>query len=217
MDDRRRRGLTQRIYLVKLDTFNTKLVFHVLGASRHVYQISCAKNRVPKCSCPDSTVKRNTCKHIFFVCEKVMGIPPYEWMHVQNITEMTNQVLWSLPHLGVMVDESRSRRYDEILQKRTGKENSSKSNESSNSAQLVIRNEECCVCLSPIEATSKEITVCETCMNGIHDICWEKWSQVNQNGNCVYCRTIIKNADSMIGSQTARDFIEESGWGIRLE
>src|SRR6478609_10394078 len=115
MSTRRERGLTQSIYLVKLDITDAKLVFHVLGTSQRVYKVTCAKELSPKCTCPDHCTRKSTCKHIYFVCERVMNLTPSKWSEVEDISTMADIVLQRLPHLHVSAGDYYVKKYEELL------------------------------------------------------------------------------------------------------
>lgn len=206
MSSRKERGLTQRIYLVKLDIEDKCLTFHVLGTSRHVYKVVCAESLAPKCSCPDHRMRKGTCKHIFFVCEKVLQIAPDEWSKTNQIDKIVENVVNRLPNLQVFADDYYTKKYHEHI---TGEKIVSVSEEPTD---FFIRNDECSVCLCEIQTkASKDVMVCSTCKNGIHSLCWDKWSQVNGNNKCVYCRTIVENKKDGFAE------VIQSGWGILLQ
>jgi len=214
MSERKFRGLTQNLYLVKLDITNRQLVFHVLGTSHIVYKITCVKNQSPKCTCPDYKIRKNICKHIYFVCDKVMQVPTFSWEAIEDVEEVGTDVLNRLPNLHV-TDEYYTSKYDQIL-KRNSKQTAGKDendNPQEKDEGFQIRNEDCCVCLGEIEnKSSKEVMVCTTCHNGIHSICWKKWNQVNSDNRCVYCRTKVEKSSTDRGTN-----LERSGWGVLLE
>ena len=200
MSTRRERGLTQNIYLVKLDVNPESLVFHILGTSHHVYKVVCEKKKDPKCTCPDFTIRKHTCKHIYFVCEKVIQIPPFDWSIIENVPKVGHEVLSRLPNLHVVADDYYTKKYNTYLQ--------GKGDDLDDTKTLTIRNTECCVCLCDIDIAgkaSKDVMVCPTCKNGIHSICWNKWKQVNRDGRCVYCRTEMTQS------------LKIQGWGLLLE
>jgi hypothetical protein len=210
MSTRRERGLTQNIFLVKLDVEANSLIFHVLGTSRHVYKVTCAKARELKCSCPDHSIRKRTCKHMYFVCEKVLQIPPFDWPIIDDVAKIGKSVVSRLPNLHVFADDSDTKWYNEIISGE--KQSSGKPEEKQvDTNKTSIRNDECCVCLCDIdsEASREDIMVCSTCNNGIHAVCWNKWSQVNGNNRCVYCRTKVEK-------KKGANAVTKSGWGVLL-
>lgn len=206
--------MTENIYLVKFEPKADHLIFHILGTSKVVYKVKFPVGSKPQCTCPDHKIRKNTCKHIYFVCGKVIHIEPNDWCRVDDIVAIADAIMLDFSHLAeehVFVDESLKKKYEEKL--------SSKSDVDTDTAAvnaIDIRNTECCVCLCDIEtASSKDVMVCCICQNGIHSVCWNKWRQVNKNDRCVYCRSKIERLDSEINSR-ARS-LEQHGWGILLQ
>lgn len=190
--DRRTRGLTENIYLVKFESDNNNLIFHVLGSSKYVYNIIFKIGMKPTCSCPDHKIRKKICKHIFFVAEKVMHFDVEEWSQTTDIQSAKHLVLSLLPHLAdenITANSYYTKQYENITQNiSSNKSSNTSSNTSSN--KIEIRNDDCCICLCPIDTNNpKNLIICNTCKNGIHNICWEKWNHVNANKKCVYCRT----------------------------
>jgi len=214
MSSRRLRGLTENIYLVKLETPGTgtretsepqRLVFHVLGTSHRVYRVVCESGKDPKCTCPDHSIRKRICKHTYFVCERVMQIAPFDWCAVTQIPQMGESILKRLPNLAdrLVADDDLTQKYDAYLQ---GKSDEKKI--------IQLRNDECCVCLSDMTIRDaandgSSVMVCSTCQNGIHETCWEKWCRVNDGHRCVYCRSKINQSLSTV--------LKKSEWGVVLE
>lgn len=212
MSTRRERGLTENIFLVKFDTSEVSLVFHVLGSSHRVYKVSLVESHEPKCSCPDYCTRKRTCKHIYFVCEKVLQISPTDWNLVTDISQISTNVITRLPNLHVIADDYYTKQYNDYL---NGKEEERTKKEKGIENFCEVRNDECCVCLCFIESkSSKDIMVCSTCKNGIHSVCWKKWSQVNGSNKCVYCRTKLQSNGK---ATTHAKVIEDAGWGVLLQ
>ena len=213
MSSRRERGLTQSIYLVKLDIFKKSLVFHVLGTSQRVYKVTCSKETAPKCSCPDHCTRKSICKHIYFVCERVMNITPTDWMLIPDISPVADKVLQRLPHLHVTASDAIIKKYEQHLQQE-GKKKKGEQNVTPVTPSITVRNSECCICLEdiPSDMQSTNIMVCFTCNNGIHSICWNKWKQVNKGDRCVYCRSKVENAKNDKHAN-----LEKAGWGVLLQ
>ena len=210
MSSRRERGLTENIYLVKLDISETFLVFHALGTSHHVYKVTCPKGKVPHCTCPDHKIRKRTCKHMYFVCEKVIQVNPIDWEIIEDLNEIANKVVNRLPNLHVIADDYYTKMYNAYL--RSGKTEGEDIADDENDDDVQIRNDECCVCLDDIDKKApKDVMVCSTCKNGIHSMCWKKWSQVNGKNKCVYCRTKIEEKGKYA------KVIEKSEWGVLLQ
>lgn len=206
--------MTEEIYLVKFETKSNYLLFIVLGSSKVAYKVTFPRGMPPRCACPDHSIRKNTCKHIYFVCGKVLHIDPEVWDEIDDIVSISDKVLNNYSHLAsehVLADEFYKQKYEDAL--------SGKKVLSDRKDDLVkVRNEECAVCLSDIdtkEELRKNVIVCTKCHNGVHVICWNKWKQVNNNGKCVYCRTKITdkaNEEHHVKSQ----LLQRQGWGILL-
>lgn len=197
MDPRLASALHQNIFFVKLErkvtSFATLVIFHVLGTSNRVYQVTFTlnnPNNPPKCTCPDAKFHRNVCKHMHFVCEKVIGIHYQHWRHAGDIY---NNVTRRMPHLvdNFIANQEVTKKYENIL-------DNIKKNKNKQKTTLDIRNEECCICLGVFEKNTSSKTksqqplVCFLCNNAIHKECWKKWCQINESDRCVYCRTRIQ-------------------------
>lgn len=205
-DGRRYRGLTESIYLVKLEHVNNVLVFHVLGSSHVVYKVTCKKGQAPKCTCPDHKFRKAVCKHIVFVCERVTNVKPLMWEEIDSVEKIWKDVTARLPNLHV-TDEYYTSRYAEILQ------NQQIDKKQPTEKEVSIRNDDCCVCLSELSSEStRDVIVCSTCHNGIHAVCWKKWKQVNDSNRCVYCRTVITSSK---GNRDEK--VKQAGWGIFVD
>lgn len=201
MSTRRERGLTENIYLVKLDKNEDSLTFHVLGTSNHVYTVLLKRDTAPKCSCPDHKIRKRNCKHIYFVCERIVDTEPHSWIRANDISAVQKGVLQRLPHLHLNASEGLIKRYEKIIK------GGVKKNDKKDPVEEPLRNTECCVCLDEIER--KNAVVCSECNNGVHGKCWERWKHVHKGTACVYCRTVG------VGVDDAKD--EMDTWGVRLE
>lgn len=207
MDIRRIRALTEQIRSVRLDISPEEIVFHILGSRKVVYKVHFVPNERPKCSCPDNTIHRNTCKHIFFVCVKIFNMEPDDFKN--RITDEGQQeklaetVKARMPHLlNVMADANRIERYNNHLD----------GNDEKEVEAVKFRNEECCICLCDLESDGKgseKIIVCGECRNGVHSDCWKGWISAKRGRNCVYCRRQVCAESSGKG-------IIKDDWGIQL-
>lgn len=219
MDFRKVNALTQSIYLVRFEILPEKskqpkkLLFHILGNSQRVYKVHFPKGQPIKCSCPDHCMRKVNCKHIFFVTTKILKIEPEEWILVTDIDNVANKVGDLLPHLtDIQVSENVSSQYVKFI---TGKHQETDDSE----VTIIIRNTDCCICLCDIDLEDEngkltvknknDVVVCSTCRNGIHVICWDKWSSINGSRTCVYCRSTIKDKSNLSG-------MEKDEWGIKI-
>lgn len=204
--NRRERGLSENIYLVKLEFVSDVLIFHILGSSKHVYQVSLKINASPQCTCPDHKIRKRTCKHMYFVLERVLMKSVEQWDLVDDIQLIKLQVEDRLPHLSNenITSEEYTRKYENQLNViKSGKVSDSikQDEEDVNShardaLRTDMRNEDCCVCLNEIAIRTQLSTVmCMVCKNAVHAVCWSKWKQINSDDKCVYCRSPMQSAD----------------------
>ena len=208
MDFRKHNAITQRIHLVRFEIVPEKsnqpkkLIFHILGNSQRVYKVFFPKEQMMKCSCPDHCVRKVNCKHILFVTTKILNIEPEEWISITDIDNVAKDVAEFLPHLtDIQVSETVARKYAQLIAGET--------QDTGDDTKTEVRNTECCVCLSDLDLEEKnDILVCSTCKNGIHVLCWNKWSSINGARSCVYCRSLIQH--------NRASGMEKDKWGIKI-
>jgi len=75
---RKQRGLTERLFLLNNDKYESKIEYDVEGTTGNVYMITFAKDPYVisrwKCTCPDFKRRQLTCKHMYFVQARVLGM-----------------------------------------------------------------------------------------------------------------------------------------------
>jgi hypothetical protein len=187
-DFRKKNGLVQKMFLVKMEYNKNELFFHILGTSSHVYKIKYNTfQSIPKCSCPDSTFRKVVCKHVHFLSNKVLGEYKDIRFTIDSLHEFYTQTLEKLPHLNGLYSKDIEKEYNKVIkasQDVLGKKIPS---------EKEPRNTECCICLENLQSTFSEntpIIVCKTCENGLHKVCWDTWSKFTRNNTCTFCRTI---------------------------
>lgn len=185
---RKQNGLTQRIYLVKMELTKgpaQELVFHVLGTSSTVYKIKYStKVPFPKCSCPDSTFRKQTCKHIHFLSNKVLFNYYNKKFTIDELKALYQDTLKRLPHLDHIYDKDIEQQYNQVLDESAGILHEIDKPRNAD--------EDCCICMEPftkneVENHVKFIVSCKVCKNGIHKECWTRWNK-HSHGKCPYCR-----------------------------
>lgn len=139
--DRLSNALNQRIYLVKIEYVSgcSQLIFHVLGTKNYIYKVVYSTSMYPKCSCPDSIYRKVTCKHIFFIQEKVLNKSVKSKSN--NLEDMYNNIIKLLPHLKVY-SKSIDVEYTKYL------------NVSEKIENVQSRNDECCICFEGFDVSS---------------------------------------------------------------
>ena len=221
----------QPIYLVHMEVLHdnkrkvNKLNFHVLGTKKKIYKVSFPAYKIPKCSCADCVFRKTICKHIHFICKKIMQISATEWENVENLEDITKKVEERLPHLAreVLAEKNITDAFKEYCGIKTDKhllndEEKVNKKDETEDEEFKIRNLECCVCLTDFTDEEKtiirsQIMVCPTCINGIHVECWSTWKQINKTRKCVYCRTDIITKNSKLSHCIVRN----SEWGLLVE
>ena len=182
IDERKKSGLTQKMFLVKMEYIDKsdELLFHVLGNSSHVYKIKYnTKFYYPKCSCPDSTFRKVTCKHIHFLSNKVLGKYYNTKFTPESLFEFYNKTKQKLPHLSFYSKDIENQ-YNQVL-------------DESNDILDKPRNKDCCICIEDftdleLKDIKQFIIICKVCLNGIHKICYDKWKKFSKNATCTSCR-----------------------------
>lgn len=145
-----------------MEFFPTNILFHVLGTSSKVYKVIFQDDKTISCSCADFTYRKKTCKHCFFIMDKIIintNVPLK--MIIRNIS-LTSRM---------NIDESLKHHYEDLLQQLPDRSSA--------------RNTDCCVCLELLDVSPM---ICSVCKNGIHEECYKKWVSVNSK-LCVYCRS----------------------------
>ena len=162
-NDRKNRGLNQRILLINHEKNEASYNFEVLGTRGVSYQLNLDSERY-SCNCPDYKFHHKTCKHLYFLFNKILKFDdPEKWISLISIDGKNK------------LDTIETR----LL---------SSTNKLLSFKDISIRNTECGICLCDFEVNEK-IHKCEICENGIHSICWLKYSNYMQNKNtCIYCR-----------------------------
>lgn len=205
---RRERAMTQPIYVLDCTIGSDTATFDVLGTSKTVYHVTYSIVETSRCSCPDHVVRGNTCKHIYFILDRVLGGA----QGIANWAAAKDKIAERLAHLqgdgSVFADEHSLMRYHEILAKERAEGDSDDAE-----PQPRCRNDECAVCLTDFDTTEpsstqsvQDVKICLTCLNGVHVECWRKWASV-KGENCVYCRSKM---DRKVGGKP------NGKWGLNL-
>lgn len=190
MNARKRKALTQAIYLVRLEYAPEHLTFHIVGSQKRVYQVTFGGAGRPDCTCPDSVQRKACCKHIHFVACKILSVDPSTWTDPKSgyhdLLKDYNNILEKLPHLHVEAPEELNKRYEHFL----AKENTVAAPEVATTGAVTnnVRNSDCCICICSFDEISGELFACRRCRNAVHMQCWQQWESINKSGCCLYCR-----------------------------
>ena len=166
------RCYTDNIYLIESfppddDEDDPERKFKIMGHSGNVYTVTIAKH--PKCTCPDFFLRRNRCKHIFFVLMRIMNIDNYT---DSSYTE------------GELIDMFNN--IPPIAQNLMYK-GSAVPNEGKEVEQKFEKGDICPICLDPLE-NGKDLDFCRySCGKTIHSKCFSMWERT-KGSICVFCR-----------------------------
>lgn len=83
-DLRLNRALTQRIYVVRREENTSGIHFLMMGNSGTKYSLSIKNDLSMSCACPDHTLNDNFCKHLIFLCIKVLGLTVDRTFHISQ-------------------------------------------------------------------------------------------------------------------------------------
>ena len=168
---RMERCFTDNIYLIEAlppdSEDDTERTYVIMGHSGNVYNVTIA-NR-PHCTCPDFYLRRNRCKHIYFVLMRIMNIEnPTDKFYdddeliemFSNIPPITQNLMYKGPALP---------------------------NEGKEVEQKFEAGDICPICLDPLE-NGKELDFCRySCGKTIHKKCFSMWEK-SKGSICVFCR-----------------------------
>lgn len=176
---RRQRALTDPIAFMDMEiNENRNFIFKILGTRKNVYTVTFGNNNTT-CSCGDFCIRKNICKHIYYVCEKIFSIS-YESLCLSDFDNLKQKVTNKLPHLSnILANSSDLNRYKHLLQKKDDNDNDNKT---------TYRNDSCLICLTDFDKNESLFT-CKICLNAVHDNCFSKWKIYKKNGNCILCRS----------------------------
>lgn len=166
------RCYTDNIYLIESfppddDEDDPERKYKIMGHSGNVYTVTISKH--PKCTCPDFFLRRNRCKHIFFVLMRIMNIDNYTDSSYTNdeLLEMFNNI----PPIA-----------QNLMYKGSAIPNEGKEVE-----QKFEKGDICPICLDPLE-NGKDLDFCRySCGKTIHSKCFSMWERT-KGSICVFCR-----------------------------
>ena len=166
------RCYTDNIYLIESfppddDEDDPERKYKIMGHSGNVYTVTISKH--PKCTCPDFFLRRNRCKHIFFVLMRIMNIDNYTDSSYTNdeLIEMFNNI----PPIA-----------QNLMYKGSAIPNEGKEVE-----QKFEKGDICPICLDPLE-NGKDLDFCRySCGKTIHSKCFSMWERT-KGSICVFCR-----------------------------
>lgn len=183
MDERFKKALTERIFLLSAKQEAAKWTFEVQGSKGTTHKITVTPEKLA-CSCPDSRTRKATCKHMLFIKHRVaLGTP--------------NDDPWNNADYAAYTSAWRAR-----LRARA------KAAEPIPASAEPPKNEDCSICFEKME-TADELCSCETqCHKWFHSTCIEAW--IARSPHCPLCRTAWPVAAPTTGRNSRKRGREES-------
>lgn len=167
MDARKQRGKDQHMYLLSCERAHDHWFFHVQGASGKEYKIMVRRDVVPICTCPDFKIRKNVCKHFFFVVAQVAGDLSLFERISQNLTTEQYDLL------------------DLLLTKRLNENRHGEKREGNDRGD-----EFCSICTIDFDENEGEEHYdphCHECRHKFHYSCIQQWLRINRT--CPLCRS----------------------------
>jgi hypothetical protein len=167
-DERAHRAKTQKIFLANRNVDDNSATFQVLGSTGNIYNV--ALDGAPICSCPDHSTRGSRCKHILFMLIKIFNVEdPYKTTFTQEeIQKYIDAYKANISRFNVQVDPNTV----------------NKSNVNYDVGEKYL-DDDCCVCLDPIQNGEERVHCKKVCGRCIHTNCYNMIKQVSKN--CPYC------------------------------
>lgn len=188
-EQRRERGLTQRLFLLSTEkTSENCIQFKVSGSTGNIYNICLFKDVTKKttCTCPDYRNRLSKCKHIFFILERVLAKSSNRWKEASRILKSTRDI--------PICNDEDSRATAEMIQQalkcRKLNEQDKSSSEPIYVSQKSVQDEDCGVCLEAMDAEKEPLVWCKTgCGKSMHEQCYHQLDKFTKGSSkCPYCR-----------------------------
>ena len=153
--------------------------FLIEGTTGNVYTVTMKKQ--PKCTCPDYTMRKHRCKHIFFVLIRILKADNSEKMNYKD-----EELLEMLDNMPKVTRHLKAKKKDRDLYKEIMKEKNSKFAQVEQ--KKLTNNDDCPICLEKL-LNGEKLDYCKYfCGNSIHKKCFEMWKKTKKEPVCVYCR-----------------------------
>jgi hypothetical protein len=172
-----KKATNQALYIVKiisLEKDNTRK-FAVMGSTGNVYEVSISTK--PKCTCPDYTIRKRRCKHIYFILIKAMKLDdPEKKLKKNDLKKLFKNIPKTLEDL--LVDEEFRQVYDNM---------GTDIDKTDSKVEMRGKDDICPICLEDL--STGELDYCKSsCGKAIHKDCFKMWVKKN-TANCVFCRS----------------------------
>lgn len=170
-DQRAHRAKTQKIFLANRNVEDNSATFQVLGSTGNIYNVGL--NGAPVCSCPDHSTRGSRCKHILFMLIKIFNVEnPYKETFMQEeIQKYIDSYKANISRFNVQIDPNTIALNTKNICYDVGEK---------------FLEDDCCVCLDPIDNGEERVHCKKVCGRCIHANCYLMIKKVSKN--CPYCR-----------------------------
>lgn len=213
---RKQRGRTEPIYLINThstDSSNNDLFrkYDVMGKSGNLYTVNISNTC--NCSCPDYIIRRNRCKHIFFILNKVMKVTDDDENTILYTPDKLSQMFNNIPNITLLLNSH-------LINTTINNNNTISYNNLHKCNIKPIDDDDLCpICLSSL-MDSPTVYCRYSCGKHIHRECFDmyhnhlsgtskKKSKNNVNNSimkCVYCRADWNKNDEVKKKSSTSNF-----------
>lgn len=170
-EPRLQRALTERQALLWSNRQEGSAVWQIYGQTDDYTVEANAQAKSFTCTCPDFSQRGATCKHMFFVLVRVLGVEP--------------DILRTLEWEGLAALLS-------VYQPSEAKEDKEEQGQKCKPGvqERAWIGQDCPICMCPMEEGESRVICTEQCGNSVHAGCFKKWSS-RKGSKCVLCRAPI--------------------------
>lgn len=192
MEGRIGRAFTDNLYLVESippeneEDYTRK--YSVMGSTGNVYKVTIENE--PTCTCPDFRIRRNRCKHIFFILIRVMKVDneTQDFYDDEELAEMFNNIP-RITH-NLIANKKLRKKYQKIKKGDLGDDEDEEEEEDEQEdfveQKPIEPDDDCPICLDKLK--DRDVDYCKkSCGRSIHKLCFKMWYKKNQP-ICVFCR-----------------------------
>lgn len=185
------KGFNEVFYVVDVVVDANVVTLKITGSKLDIYTVIMKTRGQPQCDCPDakSHAKRQNvfCKHVCFVIFRCLQFPD-TFLNTKVMTVPLFEAARSrFVSLYNFADPALVAQYHKVK-------------DQAPSEPKLARNlaDPCAVCFEET-MDSKNSKMCDTCLNAIHNNCWQKWTQSGHN-MCPFCRHVAQKTNAVASS-----------------
>lgn len=208
---RKKRGISQNLFLIR-EVYNEskdQIIYDILGTTKNVYSITMnhdlENENVWSCTCPDYSMRKNICKHIYFIQGKPLaGVTDNNWWSkaIERINDPEQAKRKSIEFLASkkIIDEyeNKKRKLDGIQELDEGCV-----------VQRPFIDSGCPICFEDMRRGDSFVYCQYSCGNTFHRECFQKWK--NRSGDkCPYCCIPILSNTEKGNEEKEGDYINLS-------